>query len=496
MNRLRTIGGLFVVAALAVAVTPAKAGLFSRYQPPLFGKARPGTGLQNIQHLIFIVQENRSFDEFFGTYPGADGIPTNPPCQMDMWYPSNCDTPFPNHQASNQGGPYFNAYQMQDIDGGAMDGFVLSREQELGSKCAPKNGRPPDPNTVVGVEQDDEGVKVPKKCLIDVMGYHDGTDLPNYWAYAQNYVLFDHFYESVESWSLPSHLAMVSGWAAECKKLNPPQVNTCKSQIGDKTWTPGKPQPYLWTDITYLLYQNGITWSDYLDNGLGKPIGGNTQVQGIWAPLGGFETVNQDGQYQNAVGYQVTDFMNQAAAGTLPQVSWVLPAYPDSDHPQASVAQGQSYVTNVVNAVMNGPDWNSSAIFIFWDDIGGFYDHEPPPFSIDEEGLGLRVPALLISPYALNNYVDHQILSTDSFLMLIEDTFLGGERISQAGRPDPRPDYRDQSTVYGDLTNDFNFTQTPSPALKLLPHPMSMLIDNDTQDERPQRSNGKRRGLR
>jgi hypothetical protein len=204
-------------------------------------------------------------------------------------------------------------------------------------------------------------------------------------------------------------------------------------------------------------------------------------VQGIWAVLGGFETVNDDGQYANAAGTETTQFYTDAANGTLPQVSWLLPSYTDSDHPQASVKSGQSYVTGLVNAVMNGPDWDSSAIFIVWDDIAGFYDHEPPPFypgHIDVEGPGLRVPAILISPYAKSSFIDHQILTTDSYLRLIEDVFLNGERIKQAGRPDPRPDYRDNSTKLGNLKNDFNFRQKPLPPLVLSTHPMTMLIDN------------------
>ena len=493
MNRLRLVTGALVLAALGVAVSPAKAGLFTVptaptptptpggvLVPPLYGK---------LKHLIFIVQENRSFDNYFGTYPGADGIPTNPPCQVDPWYPSACDTPYPSHIASNQGGPYMNPDQVVDIDGGKMDGFVESRENELGPSCAPQNSRRPiDPNKVVG-QYVDEGIKIDKKCIIDVMGYHDGKDLPNYWSYAGNYVLFDHFYESVTSWSLPSHLAMFSGWAAKCTQINPPNVNSCSSTFGGDFWNPQKSSdaiPYLWTDITYLLYQHGITWLAYLDGGLGGPIGPPANaVQGIWIPLGGFETVNDDGQYLNAVGATTTQFYSDAANGNLPQVTWLIPNYTDSEHPQASIKTGQTYVTGLVNAIMSSPEWSSSAIFIIWDDIGGFYDHEPPPFSIDANGPGLRVGALLISPYAKTGYIDHQIFTTDSFLTMIEDTFLKNERMSQAGRPDPRPDYRDASTEYGSFTQDFNFNQAPRPPMLLSTHPMTMLIDNDDARSKP-----------
>ncbi len=115
--------------------------------------------------------------------------------------------------------------------------------------------------------------------------------------------------------------------------------------------------------------------------------------------------------------------------------------------------------------------------------MGGFYDHEPPPFKIDSEGLGIRVPALLISPYAIPGTIDHQICSTDCYIKFIEDVFLGGERMNQAGRPDPRPDYRDTYAGYGDLANDFNFNQSPRPPLILSTHPMTTL--NDGEPQRP-----------
>jgi phospholipase C len=488
MTRLRFLAGAVVAIALAVAIAPARAGLFTSV--PM---ARQHPSSNQLQHLIFIVQENRSFDHFFGTFPGADGLPSTPPCLPSQWYPSQCFTPYPDHNASNQGGPYMNPYQVDDIDGGKMDGYVIQREQQLGSKCAPQNGMRVDPRRTVAVTMDEEGTTQNVHCIVDVMGYHTQKDLPNYWSYAQKYVLYDHFYESAESWSLPAHLALFSGWSAQCTKISPPEISSCESSLTGKTWsqaTPlpyASPQPYLWTDITYLLYQNNVTWSAYLDGGLGGAIGPpNTAVQGIWIPLGGFETVVQDAQTGNALGSTVTDFITQAGNGTLPQVSWVLPNYNDSDHPQASVKKGQAYVTNLVNAVMKGPDWSTSAIFIIWDDMGGFYDHEPPPFTLDADGPGLRIPAILISPYAIGGTIDHQILTTDSFLKLIEDTFVGGESICQSGRSDPRPDCRDESTQLGNLLNDFNFSQKRLDPLVLSTHPMTTLIDNDEDDsQRP-----------
>jgi phospholipase C len=425
--------------------------------------AAPAAGSQVLQHLIFIVQENRSFDSYFGTFPGADGYPNPPPCLPSQRHPSQCQTPYPDHEASNQGGPYLDKYQEADIDGGQMDGFVIQREKQLS-----REGCPSDPE--LGGAGPDCKPGGPGD-IVDVMGYHDGTDLPNYWAWASNYVLEDHFYEAIHSWSQPSHLFLFSGWSAKC--LTPNDIESCQSSFGGQFWGTKDPTPYQWTDITYLLYQNNVSWAAYLDGGQG-PTFTQHGVQGIWNVLPGFETVQEDGQMANAL-INLTQFYTDAANGTLPAVSWVLPQQQDSEHPTSSVGDGETYVTGLIDAVMSGPDWNSSAIFITHDDDGGFYDHEPPPFNFDKLGLGIRVPALIVSPYAIAGHIDSQVCSTDCYLTFIEDTFLNGERMSQSGRPDPRPDYRDSESQYGNLANDFDFSQPPRPPLLLPLHPMNML---------------------
>jgi len=140
------------------------------------------------------------------------------------------------------------------------------------------------------------------------------------------------------------------------------------------------------------------------------------------------------------------------------------------------VHQGQAYVTALINAAMRSPDWDSTAIFLAWDDWGGFYDHVVPP-RVDENGYGLRVPAIVISPYARRGYIDHQTLSSDAFLKFIEDDFLHGQRLDPRtdGRPDPRPDVREDVKVLGDLTADFDFGQQPRPTQVLPVHPTTTL---------------------
>jgi phospholipase C len=139
-----------------------------------------------------------------------------------------------------------------------------------------------------------------------------------------------------------------------------------------------------------------------------------------------------------------------------------------SEHPPASIRRGQAYVTGVIDAIMRSADWDSTAIFLSWDDWGGFYDHVKPP-TVDSSGYGLRVPGIVISPYAKRGYIDHQVLSHDAYLKFIEDDFLGGARINPRtdGRPDPRPDVRENAKILGDLRNDFDFSQVPRKPLIL-----------------------------
>jgi phospholipase C len=191
---------------------------------------------------------------------------------------------------------------------------------------------------------------------------------------------------------------------------------------------------------------------------------------GIWNPLPWFDTVRQDGQLGNI--QPVDNFLTAARTGRLPAVSWVVPSGAVSEHPPSSIAAGQAYVTNLIDTVMRGPDWSSTAIFLAWDDWGGFYDHVRPP-RVDGNGYGMRVPAMVISPYAKRGVIDSDTLSFDAYLKFIEDDFLGGARIDPRtdGRPDPRPNVREDVTLLGDLANAFDFTQRPLPPVILPLHP-------------------------
>lgn len=439
---------------------------------PTSGSA-PGNQLAQlrakIKHIVVIMQENRSFDEYFGTYPGVDGIPMQngvPTVCINDPATRQCVKPYHDGGDVDAGGPHGANPAATDIDGGKMDGFIAAYRE--GSKsCKGKN--PDTPGCSLG--------KTP-----DVMGWHDAREIPNYWTYAQNYVLQDRMFEPNASWSLPSHLFMVSAWSAQCTR--PGDATSCTNSLdGPKNalaLANTRKLDYAWTDLTYLLHKSNVSWAYYLSEGnepdceddamLCQPKAQSKNVPGIWNPLPAFDTVKQDGELENI---QTLDkYFAAAKSGTLPSVSWIVPENAVSEHSPARISTGQAYVTSLINAAMQSPDWNSTAIFLAWDDWGGFYDHVAPP-KVDENGYGLRVPALLISPYAKAGYIDHQTLSFDAYLKLIEDDFLSGQRLDPRtdGRPDPRPSVRESEPQLGDLISDFDFTQTPRSPLILSTNP-------------------------
>ena len=251
------------------------------------------------------MQENRSFDQYFGTYPGAEGIPmaggVPSVCAPDP-ETGGCQRAYVNHADVQAGGPHAAASVQQDVDGGAMDGYVGADElaQNLCLDVTNPNCAP-----------------VPT----DVMGYHTQSDIPNYWNYAQNFVLQDHMFEPNASWSLPAHLFEVSGWAATCTAHNDP--SSCQNDIsGPQPWPPNgtgwTSQPsgsqntpiYAWTDMTYLLHKNNVSWGYYVTTGTEPdcqndaalscaPVKQSPSVFGIWNPLPYFDTVVNDKQVGN-----------------------------------------------------------------------------------------------------------------------------------------------------------------------------------------------------
>jgi phospholipase C len=464
MRKSLLAAGLSAAAIAAVVSFSARSTDAGTQQKP----AKAPAGIHKIKHVIVIMQENRSFDHYFGTYPGADGFPSTGSGEFAVCVPNpvkgECQRPYHDTNDLNAGGPHGEANAIADVNRGKMDGFIAQAEGARGKGCK-KN--PNDP------------ICSQRSADPDVMGYHDGRDIPNYWAYAHNFVLQDHMFEPNASWSLPAHLFMVSEWSARCSRHGDPM--SCENALE----SPGSPKArlapdYAWTDLTYLLHRNRVSWRYYVFSGtepdceddgmICESVKQGAKTPGIWNPLPYFDTVQQDGQLGNVT--TLSSYFKAAKSGTLPAVSWINPTGSVSEHPPGLVTAGQSYVTRLVNAAMHGPEWKSTAIFVSWDDWGGFYDHVTPR-SVDQNGYGLRVPGLVISPYARKGLVDHQTLSFDAYAKFIEDDFLRGQRLDPLtdGRPDPRPDVRENEPILGTLVRDFNFEQRPRAALILNPRP-------------------------
>jgi phospholipase C len=464
---MRTSLLIIALAGAAIAgsfVLTAPAG--TQQQPP-----QAPVGIHKIRHVIVIMQENRSFDHYFGTYPGADGFPRTADGDFAVCVPDPvrdiCQRPYHDTSDLNAGGPHGEANATADIAGGKMDGFIAQAEFGRRVGCI---RNPNDPLCSRRAQNP------------DVMGYHDGQDIPNYWAYARNFVLQDHMFEPNASWSLPAHLFMVSEWSARCSRAGDPMscVGALQNPVNPDT---GRAD-YAWTDLTYLLHKDHVSWRYYVFTGtepdceddqmICESVRQGAKTPGIWNPLPYFDTVRQDAQLSNIT--TLSDYFKAAKSGNLPAVSWIDPTGSVSEHPPGLVSAGQGYVTKLINAAMRGKDWKSTAIFLSWDDWGGFYDHVAPP-RVDRLGYGLRVPGLVISPYARRGFIDHQTLSFDAYVKFIEDDFLGGRRLdpSTDGRPDPRPDVREDEPILGALVRDFNFKQKLRRPLLLNPRPQTDL---------------------
>ncbi|HEX4504716.1 MAG TPA: alkaline phosphatase family protein [Alphaproteobacteria bacterium] len=437
-----------------------------------------------IRHVIIIMQENRSFDSYFGTFPGADGIPAGTCLPIDIRNPENgCVTPFHDPHDVNAGGPHRALNAQEDIRDGItttkMNGFVY-QQAHSNTSCPPD--APNCSGTSDGVERH------------DVAGYHTKDEIPNYWSYASKFVLQDRLFEPVRSWSWPAHVEMTSEWVAVCQDNT--KASTCVTDPNAGANGPHDGFQMPWANLFQLFDRHGVSWKYYLDGGAApdcedEEITCSEQAQlngvpSIWNPAPYFVSVKRQGpaylaKHNPATAQFFTDIQN----GTLPQVSWIVPNNVNSEHPPASVNRGMNYVTRLVNAVMGSHYWKDTVIFLAWDDWGGFYDHVVPP-NVDRnptftpiEGYGLRVPGITISAYAKAGMIDHSVLSFDAYATFIEDLFMNKTRLDPKalGNPDSRPDIRDALTKVhfldgttapvGNLMNEFDFSQKPLPPLKL-----------------------------
>ena len=433
-------------------------------------------GLSKIDHIVIIVQENRSFDHYFATYPGAEGIPRRADGTFEVCikHPVNgsCVKPYHDKGFIDAGGPHHAAAHKISVNKDRMNGFLKAVWREPGHfGCYRLGDARCQPDTV----------------LPDVHGYKTRREIPNYWEYADRFVLQDHMFEPVRSYSLPAHLYLVSAWSAVCR--SPYRPMSCESSPNgpnkDIKYDNGRKPIYAWTDITYLLRESRIKWRYYVGQGTPVDCGDGRGICGtdvdpqfardatpmLWSPLNYFTTVQQARQADNIQRHE--RFFADLKNGKLAQVVWVAPDHKHSEHaPDAFVDDGQAWVTQVVNAISRSKFWDSTAIFVTWDDWGGFYDHVPPPV-VDDNGYGIRVPAFLVSAYAKEGFIDKQVLSFDAYLKFIEDVFLDGQRLDPEtmSRPDSRPSVREEVELMGDLIHDFDFTQEPRDPVILKRYP-------------------------
>jgi len=472
---------------------------------------------QKIQHVIIIMQENRSFDSYFGTfvpnnlvinalgapYGGVDGIANAPNGTGDRDAPAPCSGRFdPGTLTATVNTPP-NAQVLFDLPH-----FMPDSKTEMGCTAAGDPGAPSKACSATGplkikdfLQVNGNAYSCNTAALTQTVGHYTGnasTDpLFNHWTIAKNFILQDKMFEPLPSWSKMSHIFMVSGWSANCtaQPCSPLQENY--QDVGT---------PYAWGDISTLLanvapskkwgYYKGENWN-YNCGGSGatetcktNPLGCFNQNPSqasidIWNPLPNFVGVQQKIQQGTNTGtvQPLQNFLTAVTNGcptnctdaTVPSVSWIVPAIAVSEHdsninqwanPPFNIANvnlkaGESYVTMLIQQIMkNTALWNSSVIFLAWDDWGGYYDHvRPPKDSSGQLMYGMRVPAIAISPWVNNGgTLDHQTLSFDAYLKLIEDLFMPqGTRLGGDGRTS----VRENEPQLGDLLDEFDFRRNP-----------------------------------
>ena len=375
-------------------------------------------GLAKIEHIVFIVKENRSFDTYFGTFPGADGVTMGRTSKGEV-VPL---TPTPDGLAFDIGHRWGDT--LRAIDGGKMDGFDLVTNGNL------------------------DGTMLPYTQMRE-------SDIPNYFAYARNFVLADHMFSSLQGPSFPNHLYTVAAQAGGAiNNPRPKEIWGCDADADElvdvmdaKGEISKQPPCFDFPTLADRLEAANVSWKYY------APSRG--ELGYLWSALDAIKHIRNTSLWTSKV---VPDrqFVEDARNGRLPAVSWLVTGVA-SEHPPYSTCKGENWTVEQLNAVMEGPDWASTAVFLTWDDFGGFYDHVPPP-SVDKFGLGPRVPLLIISPYARKGKVIHTQYEFSSFATLVE------KRFSVAPLTE-----RDQKA--NDMLDSFDFAQQPLPSVIL--HPRS-----------------------
>ena len=375
-----------------------------------------------IQHVVIIVKENHSFDNYFGRYPGANGttqgaISTGQTLQL-------IEDPDPLPSGVDPAHGWKAA--IAAINGGLMNQF------DLETNCVLNN-------------------------IYYCMGQYFQPDIPNYWLYAQNFTLADNAFTSLHGETYPNHFYTIAGQSG--RVITGPTGSTqnlwgCDAPSTATVWVLGTngvaTQRYPCFDFPTmgdLLDQAGLTWRYYA-----QPAGGGSS---FITPYDAINHIRFSSDWTNNV-VNYNNFVTDAANGNLPNVSWLAAITgSNSEHPPGSVCTGENWTVAQINAVMNGPQWSSTAIFVIWDDYGGFYDHVPPP-TIDQLGLGPRMPMLIISPWAKRGYISHVQMEPASVLRQIEEWY-------------GLPSLNARDAQANDVADAFDFSQAPLQPLPLGP---------------------------
>jgi len=367
------------LTATAAMIAAIAAGALAVGTPAAATAGQQPTTATPIKHFIFLMQAGRTFDNYFGTYPGADGLPAGTCQPLVLARPrGGCARPFAVHGKPPQMLGANTLIAARQYDDGRMDGFVAAYNERH------SDGRP-------------------------VMGYYDQTALPVYWTIAHDYVLFDHFFSS----ALCCTRTNLSYWVAAA----PPPRGTGQARQQAYAQQP---------TIFDRLQAAGISWKffvqGYEPRSARRPASkASTASQAARVPLLNYRRfIDNPALRGHIVG--LDQYYQDVASGTLPAVAFIVGSPADNERSARTIAAGQSLVRNLVTQLMESRDWESSALLLSYDDSGGLYDHVAPPRS-GSGTLGFRVPALLVSAYARRGQVSHTVLSDASALRFIEQNW-------------------------------------------------------------------------
>ncbi len=415
-------------AAAALAAIFALSGCSSGSGAPGLPPGPPGADAHPhaspLKHIVIVIQENRSFNNFFAGYPGATSSMTGLNHLGKTVQLVQATLVDRDEDMSHEHHDFETSY-----NGGKMNGFDLT---PLGVTGQPAGNYP--------------------------YQYVDRAEIAPYWALAKRYVLADHFFQTQSSGSFTAHQDLIAGGTQIDKThsvidLPSRPVWGCDAPAGTTTTlintqsvlTGNGPFPcFGYASLRDLLDAKHISWKYYT-----PPVA--SKLGGVWNAFDAIRAVRYDAaEWSSNVSSPETNVFGDIKAGKLPSVAWVIPDYQNSDHPGVgSKDTGPSWVAQIVNAIGKSPYWNSTAIVVVWDDWGGFYDPVSPP-QLSYDGLGFRVPAIFVSPYAKSGYVDHTQYEFGSILKFVENNW----QLGTLGATDAR------STP---IAAGFDFTQKPRP---------------------------------